>query len=50
MTITNLNSHIFVFCVKLNVDIILIAGYLSKTGLKNRSCHAVAFRSDRREV
>lgn len=50
MTVTKINSHILVFYVKLNVNIIFIAGYLSKTGLKNSSCHAVAFRSDRREV
>lgn len=35
---------------KLNKDIILIAGYLNETGRKIFRYHAVAFRSDRREV
>lgn len=33
-----------------NKDIILIAGYLNETGRTNSCCHAVAFRSDCREI
>jgi len=35
---------------KLNKNIILVAGYLNETGRKICRYHAVAFRSDRREV
>lgn len=35
---------------KLNKNIILVAGYFNETGRKKSCCHAVAFRSDRREV